>query len=455
MKRKQQGFAILISAIVLSVAGIVYTANMATSQLIDNQVLSNYYRNNEAFVNAESGINLILSKLDTTTIAADMLNSLPYTYPEVMTSTTPYQVIVADIGSNKIQITSTGQSQDATSSREISLQVYYSTAFNIPISPLASNGKLNIDDTGTINDGCEGLAKADCRSPGNIADKLVVSQPGSEQEATDLCTGSTLGADSIDDSAIYGSTEDENGDSRFQKIVDNNWAEATSAAGSVFDQVTPITDMSNPESLFESTFGVTLEDGKDELASSGDVARIDMTDSNAVSCSDQLNDIEDDISVIYIKGDCNIDQNDASHSNTSENKRFTVGTPEHPKMVFMEGGTFVTQPNTGASVIGMLYFIPASHDVVNESGEVVYDAEGVKQTIDDQSVDMGGIRVNGALLSEYNCSADGYDKTDNNGTKQHFSTRYDKTVLNNLYGQLGMTPSGSSYQLVAGSWRDF
>ena len=119
MKRKQQGFAILISAIVLSVAGIVYTANMATSQLIDNQVLGNYYRNNEAFVNAESGINLILSKLDTTTIAAEMLNSLPYTYPEVMTSTTPYQVIVADIGSNKIQITSTGQSQDATSSREI------------------------------------------------------------------------------------------------------------------------------------------------------------------------------------------------------------------------------------------------------------------------------------------------------------------------------------------------
>ncbi|MCP4324698.1 MAG: hypothetical protein GY787_23175, partial [Alteromonadales bacterium] len=62
--RKQQGFAIFTSAVLLSIAGIMFTASLASSQLVDNQIIGNYYRNNEAFANAESGINFVLSMLD-------------------------------------------------------------------------------------------------------------------------------------------------------------------------------------------------------------------------------------------------------------------------------------------------------------------------------------------------------------------------------------------------------
>jgi len=75
--------------------------------------------------------------------------------------------------------------------------------------------------------------------------------------------------------------------------------------------------------------------------------------------------------------------------------------------------------------------------------------------VDKQSIDMGGIRVNAALLTEYNCSHDGYDKTDNKGAKQHFSSRFDCTVLNNLYDSMGFGAFANSYRVVKGTWRDF
>ena len=72
------------------------------------------------------------------------------------------------------------------------------------------------------------------------------------------------------------------------------------------------------------------------------------------------------------------------------------------------------------SPLVLLYFIPG----IDDDGNIM------------TSVDMGGVRVNGAMLSEYNCSHNASDKTDNQGTKQHFSARYDKTVLNQLYKNL-------------------
>lgn len=480
MMRTQTGFAVLASAIILSLASIVYTANLAQSQLVDNQVLANHYRNKEAFVNADSGVNLILSKLNNAEIAEDMLPSLPFTFPEEVTTSTPYQVSVERVATNRLQISSSGRSLDGSAAKEISLQVYYAVSYDIPISPITSDGKLNIDNTGTINDGCEGVSADECRSEGNIAEKLMISQPGSEQTAVEPCTGgdSSIGINSVATEAINSSYEnDSNGStySSFQQaglvseVVNNDWGPAHSSEGTVFENADPISDMNNAESLFESMFGVTLESGKEVLDSSGDVMRIDMTNPNAVSCSEQLKEVDDETTVIYIKGDCNIDQNDASHSATSENQRFTIGSPDNPKMVFIEGGTFITQPNTGASVIGMLYFLPSMVGMVDADGNPLQQngellpldkhgdpLPGYEQGTEElASVDMGGIRVNGALLSEYQCSHDGYDKTDSTGSKQHFSARYDKTVLNNLYGQLGMDPEGYSYQLVEGTWRDF
>ena len=462
MGSRQNGFAVLITVIILSVAAISYTSNMAYLQIMDNLVLGNYYRNSEAFVNAESGINLTLSKLNTVDTANEMLDNLPFVYDTPINSKTSYKVTVTKVASNKLHITSTGRSQDGTASRIVSLQAYYNIAFNIPIAPLSSNGTLQINATDSINDGCGGLTKAACRSPGNIAEKIIINNPNlaaasiessNIEESPILCNSALSAANNIDENAIFGEQMDQQGHSRFEEVSAQQWGVAASAAGSVFDQVNTIDDMDNASSLFESTFGVVWQDAKEELVSSASVAHIDMNNLITGSCSDQLQSIDDDIDVIYIQGDCNIKQADITTSNIDGNQHFTLGSSDDPKMVFIEGGTFITPENARSTVIGMLYFMPASHDVIDDNGNLVY-VDGIKQTLQEQSIDLAGIRVNGALLSEYNCSASNPMKSGNDAQK-NLSIRYDKNVLNKLYKQLGMTDSTSNYQIVAGSWRDF
>ncbi|WP_028863521.1 pilus assembly PilX N-terminal domain-containing protein [Psychromonas aquimarina] len=445
-KRKLQGFAVLTSVVLLTIAGIVFTASMVSTQLIDNQVIGNYYRNNEAFVNAESGINLILSKLDSPSIAEEMLTNLPYSY---LPSTAHYSVQVTQVNANTLEIISSGLSMDDTAERKIHLQVNFSLDYPIPSAPLSSDGKLNLDASATVNDGCEGLSLDECLSPGNIADVMLLSNPGAESEYSELCSGdeNNVGSNLFADNVFYGESE--------KRVIDNggDWGKGAVPAGvDIFGTLTTSNDA--PESLFEAAFAIEKNDTNMQIIKSY-AADIDMTVEGAVSCSEQLKDISDEDKVIYIQGDCNIEQNDTQQSVTSENKRFTVGSSAHPKIVFMQGGTFITQPNSGVSIIGMLYFLPGKHAAVDENGDSLVDEYGNERLVEDISVDMGAVRVNGALLSDYKCSADGYDKSDHKGTKQHFSVRYDRTVLNLLYSQLGMPVVGSSYQQVEGSWRDF
>lgn len=466
--KQDRGFAILTSAVLLSIAGIAFTANMASTQLIDNQIVGNYYRNNEAFINAESGINLILSKIDQ---SSAILVDLPYTPPSVAGSN--YSVKIERINKNSVEISSIGTSEDGSAQREIHLQVYHEVSYAIPESALLSNGKLNIDFTATINEGCEGLSAGDCRSPGNLAKYQMISNPAINKTLTAteidekdaLCMGAAPDENEIDQAALYNEDSADNNfltigdqvdvlDKNGNIIVDEFGDKVTEAAGwpnelpfgSEFYGVSVSAD-SEPSTLFESTFGVTREVGVNALQASSEVITIDMTVTGAISCSEQLTGVDDNTTTIYIKGDCDISQYDASKSITSENMRFTIGTVDNPKLVFIEGGTFITQPNTGASVIGMLYFLPGEHAVTN--------ADKITEMVEDLSVDMGGIRVNGAMLSDYKCSHDGYDNTDPNGTKQHFSARYDKTVLNKLYKNTDSVAIDVGYSIVAGSWRDF
>ena len=450
---QQKGFAVLTSAVLLSFSGLVITANMASTQLVDNQVIGNYYRNNEAFVNAESGINFVLSKLDNEVLAESVLAEMKVSENKRLQFSSEdhhYDVTLTEINPNTLEIISSGKSKDGTAQREIQLQVNYSLDFNIPGAPVSTDGSSNLDESAGVNDGCEGLSAAACSSKGNIADFLIVTNPSNgiepdpENEADVLCAGDNFNENELASNIFYGDVNDVDGNSR---IIDNqgNWGDAPPSGSATFLDLQSAD--TQPSSLMESTFGISMDDFKNK-APENYAFVVDMTIDGAESCSEQLNAVSDEDTIIYIKGDCNIDQNDAAHSVTSENKRFTIGSVEFPKMVFMEGGTFTTQPNTGASVVGMLYFIPGEHDVIDEEGNITGTAE-------DLSVDMGGIRVNGAILSEYKCSHDGYDKTDNKGTKQHFSSRYDKTVLNSLYSVLGMGAVDSGYQLVEGSWRDF
>ena len=457
--KRDKGFAVLTSALLLSIAGIAFTANMASTQLIDNQIIANYYRNNEAFVNAESGVNFVLSKLTDADLAIELLSSLSEDPEYSGTDHHYYEVKVNKINGNTIQIISYGRSMDNSAQRTIQLEANYLVDYNPPRAPVSSNGKLNIDFTANINDGCEGLTAADCLSDGNISDYMIISNPDGdvepdyEDEEDVMCFAEDpLEANNIDTRAYYG-------DYSPDRIVDNedDWGDVLAPEGSVFFGMDSDHDL-EPDSLFEATFGI--EQNEDNMAALENYAfLVDMTIDGAVSCSEQLKNVGDEDKVIYIKGDCNIDQYDASQSNSSENKRFTIGTVDNPKMVFIEGGTFVNQPNTGASVVGLLYFLPGTSTqvVLGEDGLPVLDENDVPVTeeVEDLSVDMGGMRVNGALLTDYKCSHDGYDKTDTRGTKQHFSARYDISILNDLYNEAGGAPMASDYSIKPGTWRDF
>lgn len=457
--KQYKGFAVLTSVVLLSLASITFTAEMASTQLIDNKIVGNYYRNNEAFVNAESGINFLLSKIDDPVIGPVVFASIPFTYSS---TDNHYNVQLTRLDDNTLEIVSAGLSMDDSAQRRISLQIHPEMRFNLPGAAVSFNGKLNLDASATVNNGCEGVSAANCKSPGNFADFQLVSNPANEIERTaDLCNGSVdaqgdlpavdnTGINVIADNAFYQSITADNSLEIGAKNAEDKvitWSNNI-PAGSDFFGIAVADDLV-PSSLFESTFGVNKSVGIAALKASAKVANpkvaeIDMTDGINTSCSSRLKALGDEIDTIYITGDCDIAIVDATSSATSENKRFTIGTVDNPKMVFIEGGTFRDAPNTGASVIGMLYFLPGTS--VDETGATVVDL----------SVDMGGIRVNGALLSEYSCSHDGYDKTDIDLTKQHFSARYDKTVLDTLYGNIGRQPPVySGYSFVQGSWRDF
>lgn len=453
--KANSGFAVLTVSLLLSLACIAFTANMASAQLIDNKVIANYYRNNEAFINAESGIHLVLSQIDQ---SSTMLENLPITYHPAESS---YSVTVSQLNKNSIQINSLASSLDGSAQREIQLQVYYEFSYNLPKAALSSNGKLNLAATATVNNGCEGLSAANCSSAANIAEYQLTSNPSNETQATELCTGGRLGENLIEESALYSGNADDNflTIGKQQEIVDSYGNTQTVSVkwpnnipvGSTFYGLEVAENLS-PVTLFESTFGVTRAIGVNALQASAEVAVIDMNDGSAISCSQRLAVISDDVSTLYIKGDCDIDSN-----NLTENKRFTIGSVDNPKLVFIEGGTFTSLPDTGASVIGILYFIPGLTDKLDSAAMPILDpdSEGQYQQVEQQSIDISGIRVNGAVLSDYNCSHDSYDRANTAELKQHFSARFDKTVLNRLYRNINRVAIDSGYSFVEGSWRDF
>ena len=455
-KRKgEQGFAVLASSVLLSTVAIIFTVNMASSQLVDNQIIGNNYRNKEAFSNAESGVNFLLGQLKDPAVAENIITNLPFEYNA---PNSQYQLLVTQVHSRKIAISSYGASIDTTAIREINLEVDFYLNYPIPDAAVSTNGKLNLDDTALVNDGCEGLDKQDCLGSGNVANHMLITNPYIEEE-DDFCSGGSLGENIIADGVLHGATEAKEVDviTNEEGEISFDWTDAHIPEGSAIAGIDSDSSM-QANSLFEATFG--LEMNPSNLNSLWDYA-VKIDTNNGDSCSEMLQGVDDESSIIFIKGDCDIDQYYAEQSKTSENKVLTIGSVEHPKLVFIEGGTFITAPNTGTAVVGMLYFLPDKKDLVDEynnpttlDGLPLAEGQDVIQ-VESSSVDMGGINVTGALLSEYKCSHDGYDKTDSTGTKQHFSARFDKLVLEELYSVIGIKASDSGYRVSAGTWRDF
>ncbi|WP_354623626.1 pilus assembly PilX N-terminal domain-containing protein [Psychromonas sp. MME2] len=453
--KHQRGFAVLITALLLCLAGIAFTTNMAFSQLIDNQIAGNYYRNREAFLNAESGINLMLSKI---TASASLLNTLPISYHPAGAS---YSVSVERINKNSVALSAVGMSQDGTAQREIHLQINHELTYNIPLAALSVNGKLHLNDDVVINDGCEGVNASLCKSPGNIAKYQLVTHPSNETQATAECTGHSLAQNVFASNLLHGdnfltvgeqkSVIDEYG---FATLETVNWPENRTAAMQFHGL--EVTEDVSPSSLFESTFGVSESDAMFALQSANDVAMIDMNDGDVTNCLTRLTEVDEAVSTIYIEGDCDLMRDDLYALDAEKTQRVSIGSVDNPKLLLIKGGHFVSEAKTDVVIFGMVYFLPGSGELFDENGNVIVDpdTEQVMQARE-QSVDLGNLSVNGAVLSEYNCSYSGSDNAEASLNAAPLSVRYDKTVLNKLYQNRGSLAVSAGYRVVAGSWKDF
>lgn len=442
-KIKPPGFVILTTTLLLSMASITFTMNMASSQLLDNQIIANYYRNNEAFVNAESGINFVLSQLDDPVMSQLLLSDLSVAYPS-----SPYHYIVNVelINVSQLAITSVGTSVDGSAQRKISLVVDSYLNFPIPTATVSTNGKLNLDNSVSVNDGCEGLSSSDCQASGNVAENMLLSNPALEMQETVPCSGGHVGNNIIGNELLVGdSTSEEvklNSEATGYDWRDNSFSDGSTIAGISTDPSL------TANSLFEATFAMQMNE--DNIAG---LSAVTIDTSHGDNCSQRLQALDDEDVIILIKGDCDI-----SGLYTGHNYVFTIGSTESPKLIFIEGGTFNIAPNAKVSVIGMLYFLPGTHDLVDASGNLV-DSNGdlVTQAIQvtDSNINLGVINVNGALLSEYTCSYASANTVNGDSIRQHLSIRFDKLVLDKLYSDLGVEAIESGYRLSPGTWRDF
>jgi len=398
---------------------------MVSSQLVDNQVVGNYYRNNEAFVNAESGIHFALSQLALPTTTDPLPTGLPVIYErrahadfiEVSLPTDLSSVVegvqftqVTMIeSSNGVQITSRGTSVDGSAKKVMTLEVEPYFNFPIPTAAISSNGKLNLGTNVSVINGCE--TSDDCLASGNVAENSLLTNP--ENEGNDyFCSGGSIRENVIADNILKGNKSVKT-IAPISGIADYDWGEATYPDGTEVFGITANTDL-NSRSLFEKTFGMEMtQTNLDALRSSA----VEVNEASTENCNDTLAGLDDTNSFVFIKGNCHL----------SSYTEVVIGTAEHPKLVIIEGGIF----DTPVSIVGMLYFLPET------------DTDGA---LIDTDINLNNIDVTGALLTEHKCSQSAVNP---------LSVRYDKTVLEKLYASLDIEMLASGYQLVVGTWKDF
>lgn len=407
--KKQQGFAVLISVVLLCFAAIAFCTHLVSSQLIDNQIIGNYYRNKEAFINAESGVHFVISELENNATMPELLDDISSTGSfSHSDGENNYVVTVIEktTDPSRLEITSNGTSADGSAKRQINVEVEILSEYPIPSAPLSVNGRLKLYNTASINDGCEGLTYGDCHARENIAAITVVKGSSTVEEK---CTDTTTYADIMLNTA-----------GKVVDIADVNFGDIKLTDDSPIDGL--VASSAFTDSLFEDTFGAESMGGGRTNSGILDINGPDH-------CQNDVNNSNADI--IFINGNCKVTNTNSITNKTSENKTFTIGSVEDPKLVFIKGGRFIKDDDEiEISVVGMLYFLPPNSGL---------------------SVDIGGVKVNGALLSEYGCT---YNNSDDE-LKNRLSVRFDKLVLNKLYSDLGILGVPISYRLVAGTWRDF
>ena len=418
------GFAVLTIVLLLSLASLIYTLNMAQVQLLDNQLLANDYRNKEALLHAESGVSLMLNQLNHANAASQLLNQLPFVYPDVLSSNVPFQVQLSQQVDQPLQITSTGYSQDLHAMKQIVLTLQAVTRYGIPESGVTSNAALTLNDKAKIQRDCESQGCTDAELAAPLIDARLFNSP--------LC---------LDSASLNLPSEQIN---LQQQLNPHSWGTATSFAGTFLDNAGTLIDMNTAQSLFEKTFGTYRSDALYTLSMADGVITINTEDTALKGdmntlCRQALQQTDDNHQVLYIQGDCDL---------TSNTTPYILGSSEYPKIIFIEGGRFISQ--AGVRINGLLYYLPGKQPVLNAEGEKVY-LNGVLQTMEEQTVNLTGVQVNGALLSEYACSYN----TQEAEQAPFLWVNYNQDVLNTLYQQLTVLPLSVQYKQAQGSWRDF
>jgi len=421
------GFAVLTLVLLLSLASLIYTVNMTQTQLIDNQILSNDYRTQAARLHAESGVSLVESQLKQGSDTKQLLHHLPFVYPTVITDSELFQVQLSQSTDQLLHLTSTGYSEDRQAIQRITLTLQRQADYGIPASGLASNAALALNVGATIQRDDNTQVDNDL----GLALPLI--------HAASLTTAACPDRSPLGLSATSNLPVAQSGLS-FAWLKNRPWGAATSFAGTFLDSATPIPDKQHPHSLFEKTFGVSMREALPVLNIGEGVTMIKAATyhDQTMSCAQQLQSLDDRQQVLYIQGDCDL---------TRYSAPYVIGSVTYPKLIFMEGGRFVN--HAGVKITGLLYYLPKQSLSNGYSASLASDA--MKTLISTpQAINLTGLSVNGALLTEYACSFNEQVNED-----ASLWVNYNPEVLTTLYQQIGVSPINVEYQQVLGSWRDF
>ncbi|WP_094751489.1 hypothetical protein [Psychromonas sp. CD1] len=154
--KKQKGFAIFTLVTLLTMACLTFSLKMVSIVRWENQRLGDNFRSLEAFINAESGMNLLLSQLvsvsgtqrittylDKSCHFANIKNCLPY----IENNEPPFTLILSWRHDKTIEFISMGASKDGQAHKKIHINVKFSNDISDCSSGFENRGKVvNLDN---------------------------------------------------------------------------------------------------------------------------------------------------------------------------------------------------------------------------------------------------------------------------------------------------------------------
>jgi len=159
---RQQGVTVLIMTVLLLLSATLIVVFAAKYSLTQSRIVSNVYRNQQAFEAAQAGLEYGIAYLDSnsSTILANTSGGflVPYsdatTHNVALSNSAKYSIAYTNPVANNFQlilITSTGTSDDGTSTRVVSQLVQFGSSLESPSTyVMVSKGKIALSGTTTV-----------------------------------------------------------------------------------------------------------------------------------------------------------------------------------------------------------------------------------------------------------------------------------------------------------------